>query len=84
MNKQALNELQSKCHECIEAWKKDNWYKPLDIEEGNFIEHCRMYGGSDIQDLYEEVWDGAEEDDPEVQEALQQVEHYLYILNISE
>lgn len=84
MNKQALNELQSKCQECIEAWKKDNWFKPLDIAEGDFIEHCRMYGGNGIQELYESVWDDAEEEDPEVQKALQQVEHYLHILNISD
>ena len=84
MNKQALNELQSKCRECITAWKRENWFKPLDIEEGNFIEHCRMYGGNGIQELYEEVWDGVEEEDPEVQQALSEVEHYLYVLNISE
>ena len=63
MNKQALEALSGKCHECIEAWKKENWHKPLDIELGDFIQHCRMYGGDDIQHLYEEVWDNADEDD---------------------
>ena len=43
MNKQALSELSGKCHECIEAWKVENWRKPLDIELGDFIEHCRIW-----------------------------------------
>lgn len=84
MNKQALNELQSKCYECIEAWKKDNWYKPLDIELGGFIELCRMYGGDDIQEIYDEVWDDAPEDDPEVQSALWRVERRLFFLNMED
>lgn len=83
MNKQALNELQNKCHDCIEAWKAENWHRPLDIELGDFIEHCRMYGGDGIQDLYEEVWEGAEEDDPEVQKALWRVERHLFMLNMN-
>ena len=84
MNKQALEELRDKCHECIEAWKKENWYKPLDIELGGFIEHCRMYGDDDIQYIYEEVWDGAPEDDPEVQSALWKVERRLFMINIDD
>lgn len=84
MNKQALSELNDKCHECIEAWKVDNWRKPLDIELGDFIEHCRMYGGDDIQNLYEEVWDDAPEDDPEVQRELWKVERRLFMLNLDD
>lgn len=81
MNKQALDQLTQKCTECIEAWKKDNWYKPLDIELGGYIEHCRMYGGNNIQETYEGVWGDAEEDDPEVQKALQRLERSLMALN---
>ena len=77
MNKQALSELTDKCLECIEAWKNETRHKPLDIDYGNYIEQCRMYGGSHIQDTYEDVWDDAEEDDPEVQEALWKVERKL-------
>ena len=84
MNKEALSELRGKCHECIEEWKKENWYKPLDIELGNFIEQCRMYGGGDIQHIYEEVWDDADEDDPEVQKALWSVERHLFMLNLDD
>lgn len=84
MNKQALSELRGKCRECIEAWKKENWYKPLDIELGDFIEHCRLYGGDDIQHIYEDVWDEAEEDDPEVQKALWSVERDLFMLNLDD
>lgn len=84
MNKQALSELSGKCHECIEAWKVKNWRKPLDIELGNFIEHCRMYGGDDIQNIYEEVWDGADEEDPEVQKAFWQIERELFMLNLED
>lgn len=84
MNKQALSELRGKCRECIEAWKKENWYKPLDIELGDFIEHCRMYGGDDIQHIYEDVWDKAEDDDPEVQKALWSVERDLFMLNLDD
>lgn len=84
MNKQALNELQNKCHECIEAWKVENWHRPLDIELGDFIEHCRMYGGDGIQDIYEDVWEDAEEDDPEVQKALWRVERHLFFLNLED
>jgi len=81
MNKKALNELTNKCRECIEAWKKENWHKPLDIELGGYIEHCRMYGGNNIEDTYQEVWDDAPEDDPEVQKALQRLERSLMALN---
>lgn len=84
MNKQTLSELSSKCHECIEAWKKENWHKPLDIELGDFIEHCRMYGGGSIQELYEQVWDDAEDDDPEVQKALWKLERHLFMLNLDD
>ena len=84
MNKQALSALSGKCHECIEAWKKENWRKPLDIELGDFIEHCRMYGGDEIQNLYDEVWEDAEEDDPEVQKALWKVERHLFMLNLDD
>lgn len=84
MNKQALDELTSKCYECIEAWKKDNWHQPIDIQWGSYIEHCRMYGGDDIQYIYEEVWDGAPEDDPDVQNALRLLEKELLILNVGE
>ena len=84
MNKQVLSELTDKCHECIEAWKKENWHKPLDIELGDFIEHCRMYGGGSIQELYEHVWDDAEDDDPEVQKALWKLERHLFMLNLDD
>lgn len=84
MNKQALEELRDKCHECIEAWKKENWHRPLDIELGGLIEHCRMYGEEEIQHLYDEVWDDADEDDPEVQRALWKVERHLFMLNIDD
>lgn len=77
MNKEALTELQDKCLDCIEAWKNENWHKPLDIEYGDYIEHCRLYGEDEIQYIYEEVWDGAPEDDEEVQEALWKVERKL-------
>lgn len=76
--------MRGKCRECIEAWKKENWYKPLDIELGDFIEHCRMYGGDDIQHIYEDVWDKAEDDDPEVQKALWSVERDLFMLNLDD
>lgn len=82
MNKKALTELTDKCIECIYGWKKDNWYEPLDIELGGFIEHCRIYGDDDIQYIYEEVWDGAPEDDPEVQSALWKLERQLFMINI--
>lgn len=84
MNKQALSELRGKCHECIEEWKKENWYKPLDIELGDFVEHCRMYGGEEIQNLYDEVWEDADDDDPEVQKALWSVERHLFMLNLDD
>lgn len=84
MNKQALSKLSGKCQECIEAWKKENWHKPLDIELGGFIEHCCMYGGDDIQNLYDEVWDNSEEDYPEVQRELWKVERHLFMLNIED
>lgn len=77
MNKEALTELQDKCLDCIEAWKNENWHKPLDIEYGDYIEHCRLYGEDEIQNLYDEVWDDAPEDDEEVQEALWKVERRL-------
>ena len=77
MNKEALTELQDKCLDCIEAWKNENWHKPLDIEYGDYIERCRLYGEDEIQYIYEEVWDGAHEDDEEVQEALWKVERKL-------
>ena len=84
MNKQALDELTGKCYECIEAWKKDNWHQPIDIQWGSYIEHCRMYGGDDIQNIYEKVWDGAPEDDSDVQNALRLLEKELLILNVGE
>ena len=84
MNKKALSELSAKCHECIEACKVENWRKPLDIEFGGIIEHCRMYGGDEIQELYEEVWDGVEEDDPEVQSALWKLERHLFFINMKD
>lgn len=77
MNKEALQQLEEQCTGTIREWIKDNWYQPLDISEGNFIEHCRMYGSEDIQHIYEEVWDGAPEDDPEVQQALLRLERKL-------
>lgn len=80
MNKQALNELTQKCTECIEAWKKENWHKPLDIDLGCYVEQCRM-ADDDIQYTYEEVWDGAPEDDTEVQKAILQLERRLMVLN---
>lgn len=81
MNKEALSALTQKCTECIEAWKKENWQMPLDIELGNYIEHCRMYGGNHIQDTYEEVWGDAEDENPKVQKALWQLERHLLALN---
>lgn len=84
MNKQALSELSGKCHECIESWKVENWRKPLDIELGDFIEHCRMYGGDEIQNLYDEVWEGADENDFEVQKALWSLERHLFMVNLDD
>lgn len=82
MNQKALSELSGKCHECIEAWKVENWRKPLDIEFGGIIEHCRMYGGDEIQVLYDEVWDGAPEDDNEVISELWKLEKQLFFANM--
>lgn len=83
MNKKALSELRDKCYKRIEKWKKDNWFKPLDIELGGFIEQCRSVD-DDIQNIYEEVWDGAPEDDPEVQRELWKVERHLFMLNLDD
>ena len=84
MNKQALDELRDKCHKCIEAWKIENWRKPLDIELGDFVEHCCMYGDDDIKELYDEVWEDSDEDDPDIQKALWKVERHLFMLNLDD
>ncbi len=83
MNKQALTELSGKCYKCIEAWKVENWRKPLPIKLGGFIETCRN-ADDDIQHIYEEVWDDAPEGAPEVQRELWKVERDLFLLNLDD
>lgn len=84
MDRQALAELRDKCDRCIREWKDENWHKPLDIELGNFIEECRLYGGDNIQETYEDVWGDSDEDNPEVQRELWKVERHLFMLNLDD
>ena len=82
MNNKLYNELSSLCISCIEGWKKDNWHEPIDIEYGNYIEHCRVYGEQDIQELYEQFLDDVEE--AEAQKALRMLERELLVINVGE
>lgn len=75
MNK--LNELTGKCLECIDAWKKENWHQPLDIEPGNYMSYCYQHGGIELKELYDEVFS----DEERQQRDLERLEHLLHIRN---
>ena len=80
MNKEALKELTGKCLRCIEEWKKENHNQPLDIEWGDYVNHCYQYGGMEIKDLYDVVFD----DEEEQQNELNNLERRLLIQNVGQ
>ena len=81
MDKTALLEFSNKCYELIQQWKKDNWYPPLDIDKGNIVDFIKTNGGADVMNLYDAIWEDGPDDDPEVQQALQELEDTLNELN---
>lgn len=81
MDKTALLEFSNKCYELIQQWKKDNWYQPLDIDKGNIVDFIKTNGGDDVMNLYDAIWEDGPDDDPEVQQALQELEDTLNELN---
>lgn len=88
MNTEALKKLEQECTECIEAWKKEKG-GTLPYEYYDHLEHCRIYGGSIIEELYQEAWeDEPDVDDPEaapeMQAALRQLERRLMAVNYGE
>lgn len=81
MDKTALLEFSSRCYELIQQWKKDNWYQPLNIDKGNIVDFIKTNGGDDVMNLYDAIWEDGPDDDPEVQQALQELEDTLNELN---
>lgn len=81
MDKTALLEFSSRCYELIQQWKKDNWYQPLNIDKGNIVDFIKTNGGDDVMNLYDAIWEDGFDDDPEVQQALQELEDTLNELN---
>lgn len=75
-----LHKLKKACLECIEAWKKENDGKPLDIVYGDYISHCYNYGGDGVRHLYDDyVYD-----EDEQQDNLRAIEKSLLIKNVGE
>lgn len=83
MDKTALLEFSNKCIELVQQWKKENWFKPLNIQKGCIIDHIVTYDDY-AAELYHQLWEGAPDDDPEILEGLTKLENQLYEINIEE
>lgn len=74
-------QLKKACLECIEAWKKENDGKPLQIAYGDYISHCYNYGGDEVRQLYDAYFNDEDEDE---QAELRELEKSLLIENVGE
>ena len=83
MNEKILNDFSGKCIELIQEWKRENWFKPLDIQKDCIIDHIVTYD-ADAAELYHQLWEGAPDDDPEILKELTKLENHLYELNEEE
>lgn len=67
MENEKFYELAQMCMECIDAWKKENWHRPLDIRPDDYVNYCRQHGGPAIQALYDEVFPDEERQQGELE-----------------
>lgn len=80
MNEKILNDFSGKCIELIQLWKKENWFKPLDVQKDCIIDHIVTYD-DDAAELYHQLREGASDDDPEIRKELTKLENHLYEIN---